>query len=167
MMYPIAPRPSSSGISRSMRTTSGACARTFRSASMPSRAVATTRNSPDPSTTSVSSRRKNGLSSTTSTRLGSEALDTTRHRDHFDRPVAHGQSYGTAEVPAHRLGDERDIVLAEHLPGCDQIPLTHLDGAGGRERCKHAGPSGQSGGDPARLGSVGYHQLEKTRHRRL
>src|SRR3954451_18318907 len=117
-----------------MRTTSGASARTFRSASMPSRAVATTRNSPDPSTTSVSSRRKNGLSSTTSTRLGSELLDTTRHRDHLDRPITHAQSDGAAEITTHRLGHEREAVLAEHLPRCDQIPLPHLYGAGRRKR---------------------------------
>src|SRR3954447_22089020 len=166
-MCPMAPRPSSSGISRSMSTTSGACARTFRSASMPSRAVATTRNSPDPSTSSVSSRRKNGLSSTTSTRLGSELLDTTRHCDHLDHPVTHAQSDGAAEITAHCFSHERDAVLAEHLPGCNQIPLTHLYGAWGRERREHTGAPSESGGDPARLGPVGHHQLEKARHRRL
>src|SRR3954467_14066333 len=125
----MAPKPSSSGISRSIRTTSGACARTFRSASMPSRAVATTRNSPEPSTTSVSSRRKNGLSSTTSTRLGSELLNTTRHRDHFDFAVVDAQPHGTAEIAAHCLGYERNTMLPEYLSSGDQIPLTHLDRA--------------------------------------
>src|SRR3954471_5749164 len=110
MMYSMAPSPSSSGISMSMRMTSGAWERTFRSASMPSRAVATTRNSPEPSSTSVSSRRKNGLSSTTSTRLGSELLDTMSHGNHFHLAVVHPQAHRTPEVPADRFADQADPV---------------------------------------------------------
>ena len=60
----MAPSPSRSGISRSIRTRSGSRSCTFCSASMPLRAVATARKSPLPSTTSLNSRRKKALSST-------------------------------------------------------------------------------------------------------
>ena len=80
MMYPMAPSPSSSGISRSIITRSGCSRCTFRSASMPLRAVPTTVNSPLRSRMSESSRRKNGLSSATRTVRRSEVLDTVRDR---------------------------------------------------------------------------------------
>src|SRR4051812_16346240 len=105
---------------------------------MPSRAVATTRNSPEPSSTSVSSRRKNGLSSTTSTRLGSELLDTMSHGNHFHLAVVHPQAHRTPEVPADRFADQADPVGAEHLPCRDQVPFAHLDGSGRRQSGKHA-----------------------------
>jgi hypothetical protein len=94
-------------------------------------------------------------------------LDTTRHGDHFNPAIIHAQSDGAPEITADGLTHEGDTMLAEYLPGCHEIPLTHLYGARWRERCEHARPAGQAGGDPSRLGSVGYHQLEKMRHRRL
>src|SRR6476619_4987871 len=147
----MAPKPSSSGISRSMRMTSGVWVLTFRNASMPSRAVATTRNSPEDSRTSVSSRRKKGLSSTTSTRPGSELLDTMRDRDDFDLPVAHRKADGSSEIPAYRLSNQRHTVILQYLSCSDEIPLTHVDGPGRSQRGEHARAASQPSRDPRQL----------------
>jgi hypothetical protein len=94
-------------------------------------------------------------------------LDTTSHRDHFDSAVIDAQPHRTPEITAHRFTNERNTVMAEHLPGGNEVPLTHLYGARWGECREHAGPAGQSGGDPPRLRSVGRHQLEQARHSRL
>src|SRR5215208_5263452 len=163
----MAPRPSNSGISRSISTTSGAWVRTFRSASMPSRAVAITRNSPDPSTTSVSSRRKNGLSSTTSTRAKSEVLDAMRHRTDFDPTITHPEPNGPSEVAAHCFSNQWNSVGAECLPGCDQVAFAHVHCSRRSQGSKHAGPAGQPRRDTVAPSSVRSHQLEHARHRGL
>src|SRR5918995_824852 len=160
----MARRPSSSGISRSISTTSGAWARTFRSASMPSRAVATTWNSPEPSSTSVRSRRKKGLSSTTRTRLGSEMLDTVRHRNHFYSAIGDVEANGTPEITTHRLSDQWYGVTVQHLSGGHQITLSHADRAGRRKGSEHARTPGQPCRDTPHLRSSPHHQLEQTGH---
>src|SRR3954469_15284221 len=164
MMYPIAPSPSSSGISRSISTRSGASALTFLNASMPSRAVATTQNSPDPSTTSVSMRRKKALSSTTSTRPGLEVLDAMSNRADFHRAVAHPHPNGAAKVSSHGLRHQGNAMRLQGVPSGEQVPLSHLDGSRRGQRGEHAGTSCESAGDPPGAGTVGVHQLEQPRH---
>src|SRR6478609_2727254 len=139
----MAPRPSSSGISRSMSTRSGAWSCTFFKASMPFRAVATTSNSSVPSTTSLRRRRKKGLSSTTRTVRRSEGMDTMRHRADFEEPIGHGEPDGAAVVAAHRFPRERDAMLVEGLPGGNHVAVAHLDGAGRGEGGEHAGAAYQ------------------------
>ena len=76
MMYPSASSPSRPGISMSRVTMSGLSACTLRSASAPSRAVPITVNSPLDATTSLTMRRMNALSSTTSTRRTGDLLES-------------------------------------------------------------------------------------------
>src|SRR5215218_1400349 len=163
----MAPRPSSSGISISISTTSGAKARTFLSASMPSRAVATTRNSPDPSTTSVSRRRKNGLSSTTSTLRGSKVLDAMRHRAHLYATIADSQPDRTSEVSSYCFPHKGYTVGIQHLASSNQVTLSHLNRAGWRKCGKHAGAAREAGGDSLRLRAFRHHQLDEAGNRCL
>src|SRR5207245_6267148 len=103
----MAPRPSSSGISRSIVTTSGWYWWTLRTASKPSRAVATTRNGPPPSSppsTSHSTRRINALSSTTRTvGRGSEDDGIGSHDADFDLAVIEAEAHGAVAVPTPRI----------------------------------------------------------------
>src|SRR5919108_6526282 len=116
---------------------------------MPFRAVATTANSPVLSTTSVSSRRKKGLSSTTSTVAVSEGVDTMGHRAHLDGAVGHVQAHGADVISPDRFAYQRNPVGVEDLTGRDDVALAHLDGAGGRQRGEHAGTPDQARGHPA------------------
>src|SRR5688572_18486920 len=103
----MAPSPSSSGISRSMVTTSGSYWWTLRTASNPSRAVATTRYAE--ASTSVMTRRMRALSSTTSTVDGaSDDCGTLAHRADLHPPVPHVEPDRTPALPTHRLGLDRD-----------------------------------------------------------
>src|SRR4051812_38896887 len=106
---------------------SGTWSCTFRSASSPFLAVATTRNSPVPSTTSVRSRRKKGLSSTTRTVGRSERVDTMRHGGDLDLTIEHPEPHGPAVVPAHRDAHQRDAGLVKHLAGGHHVALAHLN----------------------------------------
>src|SRR5215210_6280008 len=134
----MAPRPSSSGISRSMRTRSGSWSWTFCTASIPFRAVPTTRNSRLASTTSLSSRRKKGLSSTTRTVRGSEGLGTMRHRRYLDPSVRHPEPHGPAEVAPGGLAHDRDPLVVQRLARGHDVALAHLNRAGGAEPGEHA-----------------------------
>src|SRR6266851_3228362 len=142
----MAPRPSSSGISRSMVTTSGRYWWTLRTASKPSRAVATTRNGPPPSSppsTSHSTRRISALSSTTKTvGRGSEDDDIGSHDADFDLAVVEVEAHGAAAVPPYRLRDDGDGGGAQCAAGGDDVALPHLDGAWGHQRGEHAGAAG-------------------------
>src|SRR5215207_6547263 len=145
----MAPRPSSSGISRSMSTMSGSWSCTFCRASIPFRAVPTTRNSRLPSTTSLSSRRKKGLSSTTRTVRDSEDLDAMRHRRDLESAVRHPEPHGPAEVASGGLADDGHAVLVERLARGHDVALAHLDGAGRPEPAEHAGAADEPRRDPA------------------
>src|SRR2546425_7759635 len=103
----MAPRPSSSGISRSIVTASGSCWCTLRTASSPSRAVATTRNSPSPPvppSTSLRTRRSSALSSTTRT-LGRRSDDDGigAHHPDLDASVGHVKPHRPPPPPPHPL----------------------------------------------------------------
>src|SRR2546422_1003001 len=147
----MAPRPSSSGISRSIVTTSGWYWWTLRTASKPSRAVATTRNGPPPSSppsTSHSTRRINALSSTTRTLgRGSEDDGIGSHDADFDLAVVEAEAHGAAAVPPHRLRDDRDRGGAQRAVRGDDVTLAHLDGARGHQGGEHAGAAGRPVGN--------------------
>src|SRR5512146_217201 len=145
MMYPMAPSPSSSGISRSIVTMSGTYLWSFRSASCPSRAVATTRNSPEASMISVSTRRKRALSSTTRTDGSSERSVTIDQRPDRDRPVGHPEAHRAAGGAAGGLGHDRDAEGRQRLPAGDDVALAHLHGAHRRQVGEHAGAADQPG----------------------
>src|SRR5213076_2470761 len=101
-----------------MVTTSGSCWCTLRTASKPSRAVATIRNSPVwalPST-SHSTRRISALSSTT--RMLGRGSDDDRigtHRPDLDAPVRHVKANGAAPLAAHGFARDGNGGGAERL----------------------------------------------------
>src|SRR4029077_17067769 len=148
----MAPRPSSSGISRSIVTTSGSNWWTLRTASKPSRAVATTRNSPAPAmpsappSTSLSTRRSSALSSTTRT-LGrrSENDGIGTHRPHFHPAVRHVEPHRASGAAAHGLPPHGDPGEAQHLARGGDVALAHLHRARGHELSEHARPARQLG----------------------
>src|SRR3989442_5173180 len=120
-----------------MVTTSGSCWCTLRTASKPSRAVATIRNSPVASlpSTSHSTRRISALSSTTST-LGRRSDDDGigPHRADLDAPVGHVEPDRAALVAADGLARDGDAGGAKRLPGRDDVALPHLNRGGPRPR---------------------------------
>src|SRR5687768_4031220 len=100
-----------------MSTRSGCRSCSLRSAIMPLRAVAATRNSPLPVTTSLISRRKNGLSSTMSTLGISEEADAMHHRGDLHPAVGYAETHRPAVVPADVLAHQREAHRAERLAG--------------------------------------------------
>src|SRR5258705_10358216 len=172
MMYPIAPRPSSSGISRSSVTTSGSYWWTLRTASTPSRAVATTRNGPDsaspPPSTSTSTRRIRALSS--ATRMVGRASDDfciRSHRPDLHPAVLHVEPDAAAALAPHGLSDDRDGRSAQGVPGRHDLALPHLDRARGHELAEHAGAPGELGDQPPRLRSQCFEAVDQQGHRRF
>src|SRR5213595_4183234 len=113
-----------------MVTTSGSCWCTLRTASKPSRAVATIRNSPAASlpSTSHSTRRISALSSTTST-LGRRSDDDGigPHRADLDAPVGDVKPDRPALVAAHGLTRDGDGGDAERVARRDDVALAHLN----------------------------------------
>src|SRR5439155_131134 len=170
MMYPIAPRPSSSGISRSMVTTSGSCWCTLRTASKPSRAVATMRNWPVASlpSTSHSTRRISALSSTTST-LGRRSDDDGigPHGADLDAPIGHVEPDRPALVTADGLARDGDARGPERLPGRDDVALPHLYRGGRHELCELARPARQLRDQSPWVGAQRLEALDQERHRGL
>src|SRR4029077_16547687 len=171
----MAPRPSSSGISRSIVTTSGSNWWTLRTASNPSRAVATTRNSPSAASppprapsTSVSTRRMSALSSTTRT-LGRRSEDDGMGTDGADlhTPIRHREPYGTPRAAAHRLAHDGDARAAQHVAARDEVALTHLHGPRRHELGEHARPARQLGDQAPRLGAERAELLDEERDGRL
>src|SRR3989442_15306485 len=152
----MAPRPSSSGISRSMVTTSGWYWWTLRTASKPSRAVATTRNGPPPSappSTSHSTRRIRALSSTTRTvGRGSEEDGIGAHEADLDLAVVEAEAHRAAAVAPHRLRDDRDRGGAHRRARGDDVALAHLDAARRHQRGEHAAAARQLGDEASRIG---------------
>src|SRR5260370_5116407 len=128
----MAPRPSSSGISRPIVATSGSNWWTLRTASNPSRAVATTRNSPAPAmpsappSTSESTRRISALSSTTRT-LGrrSENDGIGAHRPDFHPALRHAEPHRAAPPPPHGLPHDGDAGAAQYVPGRPDVAPAH------------------------------------------
>ena len=116
MMYPMASSPPSSGICRSIVTTSGWSACTCSSAWRPFAAVPTTRNSPEPATSSLTRRRKNALSSTTSTLGRSEELFTLPDHPHGDPSLPDPEPDRAALGPANRLGHDGNGHVAAAPP---------------------------------------------------
>src|SRR6478752_7498338 len=126
MMYPMAPSPSSSGISRSIVTRSGTSLWILRSASSPSHATPTTWNSPDASMISDRMRRKSALSSTTRTVGRSDRFFTGAEGADHQEAIHRLHPDGAADNPSRRLRLDRDPVVLQHLAGGDDIPLSHL-----------------------------------------
>src|SRR5256885_8186814 len=166
----MAPRPSSSGISRSRVTTSGLCWWIFRIASTPSRAVATTRNSPisasPPPSTSTSTRRIRALSSTTRTvgRTRSDDVGIGSDGADFDVAVFDVEAHGAAAVAADRFAHDRDFGGAQGAARRHDVALTHLDRAGTRELAEHTGPARELGDEPARIGTELFEAAGEQRH---
>ena len=99
---------------------------TFRTASSPLRAVATTRNSPDSSMRSESTRRMSALSSATRTVGRSELADTMLDRLHFDLPAGKARRLLTDEVMdaiAALSGQERADAYNELPPGATGVAV--------------------------------------------
>src|SRR6478735_9128662 len=167
MMYPMAPSPSSSGISRSIVTRSGTSLWILRSASSPSRATPTTWNSPDASMISVRMRRKSALSSTTRTVGRSDRFFTGAEGADHQEPVLRLHPDRAADGPAGGLRRDRDAVVLQHLPGGDDVPLPHLHRPRGGEVAEHRRPADEAGGDAALVGPQRGHVLQQERHRRL
>src|SRR5262245_38304513 len=126
----MAPSPSSSGISRSRVTRSGSYWWIFASASIPLRAVATTRNSPAAWITSVRSRRQNGLSSTTSTAGTSELTDTMAHRAGGHLAGREVEDHGASVVSADPFPGHGDAVGVQRFPRREHVPLAGVNESG-------------------------------------
>src|SRR6266581_7361199 len=156
----MAPRPSSCGISRSIVTASGSCWWTLRTASKPSRAVATTRNSPAtpaaPPSTSLNTRRISALSSTTRT-LGRRSDDDGigAHRPDLDASVGHMEPHRPPRPPAHRLARHGDPRPPQSLARRHDVALAHLDRAPRHELREHTGAPGEFGDEGPGLGASG------------
>src|SRR6266702_5790729 len=156
----MAPRPSSSGISRSMVTTSGSYWWTLRTASSPSRAVATTRNAassvppppPRPPNTSLRTRRIRALSSTTST-LGRRSDDDGigAYRPDLDPAVGHVEAHRAPGATADRFAHQRDPDAAQSLTRGHDVALSHLHRARREELREHAGAARELRDEAARL----------------
>src|SRR5256712_6915234 len=167
----MAPRPSSSGISRSIVTTSGSNWWTLRTASKPSRAVATTRNSPAPAMpsppprTSESTRRISALSSTTRT-LGrrSENDGIGAHRPDFHPAVRHEEAHGASRATAHGFAHDWDPRATQHVARGGDVALAHLHGARRHELGEHARAAYQLGDEAARLRPEGRELLHQEGH---
>src|SRR5690348_12991844 len=143
-------RPSSSGISRSIRTRSGARSWTLRIASMPFRAVAMTRNSPVLLTMSLTTRRKNGLSSTTSTVDGrSEEAGAWGDRLDVHPPVCHAKAHGAPVARPHVLRYQREVWTHQRVARRHHVPLAHVHRTGRGQRREHARPAGDARGNPS------------------
>ena len=139
MMYPMAPRPSSSGISRSMVTMSGWYRCTLRSASSPFRAVATTWNSSESEMIFERNCRKKALSSTTRTDGVSEVGDIVTHRPDLDLSLADHKPDRAPKVTTDRFAADRDSLGAQDRPRGGEVPLTHRHGASLEQGGEHAG----------------------------
>src|SRR6266516_7047695 len=152
----MAPRPSSCGISRSIVTASGSCWWTLRTASKPSRAVATTRNSPAtpaaPPSTSLNTRRISALSSTTRT-LGrrSDNDGIGAHRPDLDPAVGDVKPHGAPRAAPDRLARQRDSRAAQGVARGRDVALAHLYRPRRHELREHARPACQLGDQPPRL----------------
>src|SRR5712691_3058753 len=171
MMYPMAPRPSSSGISRSIVTTSGSNWWTLRTASNPSRALATTRNGPSPPvppSTSARTRRISALSSTTRTvGLPSDDFDFTAHRADLDAAVDEVEADRPTLTAADRFALDRDRRHAQGVARRDDIALAHLQGARGHQGGEHRGAAGELGVEAAAIRTERDEALDEERDRRL
>ena len=118
-----------------------------------------------PSTTSLSSRRKKGLSSTTRTVRGSEGLDTMRHRGDLDPAVRHPEPHRPAVVAAGRLADERPRPC--WCSACRQAttfrsPIWIVPGAA--SPANMLAPPTRRAVHPPRARALLPHQLEQARH---
>src|SRR2546427_5415571 len=164
----MAPRPSSSGISRSMVTTSGSNWWTLRTASNPSRAVAITRNGPSPlvpPSTSARIRRISALSSTTRTDgLPSDDFDIAAHRADLHAAVGEVKADRPALRAPHRLALNRDRREAQGVARSDDVALAHLQGARGHQRGEHRGAPGELGDEPAAVSPEGAEPRGEERH---
>src|SRR6185312_16685975 len=100
---------------------------TLRTASSPSRAVPTTRNSSLVCTSSVMRRRMNALSSTTSTERGALENDIAPgKRSHFHHSGRDGEVHAAAMGPPHIFRHDGDARLQQRGAGRDEIALAHL-----------------------------------------
>src|SRR4051794_6459752 len=122
-----------------MVTRSGSSWCTFFSASLPSRAVPTTRNSSVLEGMSLFTRRMKALSSTTSTVCGrprsrrlegegglEEDIRLPHRRDHR-APLGHREAHRAPEVAPHRLAQDGDPRLAQRLARGAQVALAHVE----------------------------------------
>src|SRR5918998_6371852 len=129
-------------------TTSGASAWTFFSASMPLRAVPTTRNSSLDSTSSRTSLRMNALSSTTSTVWRPlEVILPPAQGAHAEAARRDVEIHAPPEVPADVLGHEGKVRLGERLPRRRGVSLAHVPASRGQERAEHARAADELGDD--------------------
>src|SRR5438105_10485390 len=150
----MAPRPSSSGISRSRVTTSGAYWWTFRIASTPSRAVATTLNSPP--STSTNTRRIRALSSATTTvgmALRSDDVGIRSHGSDLDASVLHMKTHRSAALAAHRLAENGNLRRAQRVSRRQHIAFPHLNRSRRNQLAEHAGATRELGDQPAWIGA--------------
>src|SRR3981081_4945082 len=150
----MAPRPARRGISRSSVTTSGLCSWILRSASSPSRAVATTRNSPvsasPPPNTSTSTRRMSALSSAmTTVGLAGRSDDgfTGPYRPDLHAAVFDVKPDAAAALATHRLAHDGYGGGAQRGASGQHVALAHLDRARRDELAEHAGDPGPLGAE--------------------
>src|SRR5580698_6767867 len=144
-------------------TMSGSSAWICRSASSPSRAVPTTRNSSEAvATTSLMTRRMNALSSTTSTvrtrgrgatavmgatGVGLEDMLPAIERSHHQSAVPHMQEYATPVIPAGILGRNANSRRHQRAPDRVHVSLAHVDAARWQQRPEHARATRQLRGE--------------------
>src|SRR4030095_16368553 len=139
----------------------------FGAAPIPLAAVPTTRNCPEPATTSEIMRRKNALSSTTRTEGRSKLIDQAPDRTHLDFHIGGVKTHRTPLAPAHRLGDNRNAVGAQRPATRHDSAVAHLDGSGRIEVGEHARPSHQARKETARVGTKRRHLCDECGHSRL
>src|SRR5574341_234184 len=159
----MAPRPSRLGISRSIVTTSGWSWCTLRTASRPSRAVPTTRNSPEAPSRSATTWRMSALSSTTSTLGRSDTALPLPHQPHRQRAVRDVEPDGPARGAAHVFGHDGDVGGAQRGARGHHVALAHLDRAGGYELYEHAGAAGELGHQTTAIAAPRQQVLDEER----
>src|SRR5260370_12066326 len=140
-----------------MGTTSGAYWWTFRIASTPSRAVATTVNSVP--STSTSTRRMSALSSATRTvgsgggALRSDDVDIGSHGPDLDAAVLHLEPHRSATLATLSLAENGNLRRAEGAPRGQDVALPHLDRSRLDQLAEHAGTAGQLGDESPPVGA--------------
>src|SRR6266566_55400 len=154
-----------------MVTTSGAYWWTFRMASTPSRAVATTVNSAP--STSTSTRRMSALSSATRTvgaggaggAFRSDDVGIGSHGPDLDAAVLHVEPHRPAALAAHGLAEDGNRRRAQRAPRRQHVPLPHLDRSRRDQLAEHAGAASELGDQSPRVGPQLFEAGDEHRYR--
>src|SRR5256885_4703315 len=137
-------------------------------ASSPSRAVATTRNSPSPASpppsTSTRTRRMSALSAATTT-VGrdSDDLGIASHRADFHAAVFDVKAYAAATLAADRFPKDGNVGGAQRAARREHVALPHLNRSRRHQLAEHARPPGKLGDEAPGIGPKHFEPLDQQR----